>query len=381
MHALWTSLSQPFRLTTSALHENDRVTATPPGATAHEGKLLDAARAGDHDAFRRLVERHRPELHAHCYRMLASPHDADDAVQEALLRAWRALPKFEGRSSLRSWLYRIATNVSLDLLSRRQKRVLPIDHGSAAGLGDDLAEPLSESVWIEPYADEQIGLEHGYAAPEALYEQREGVELAFIAALQHLPAGQRAALILRDVLGFPAREAAEVLDTTVASVNGSLRRARKAVAKKLPDATQQATLRALGDKRLQELAGRYVDAWERRDVDAIVAMLAEDATYSMPPLPSWYRGRDAIADFIGRFALQDRWRLLPVRANGQLAFGCYAWDEGRRTYLPLSLDVLTLDGELAAEVTSFVTPHTRGPARQRFADEVFARFGLPGRLD
>jgi RNA polymerase sigma-70 factor (ECF subfamily) len=346
-----------------------------------ERKLLEAAREGDENAFRELVESHRKDLHAHCYRMLGSAQDADDAVQEALLRAWRGLPRFEGRSSLRSWLYRIATNASLDLLSRRQKRILPIGPEHAAGPGDDLAEPVSESVWIEPYADEQVGLEDGYAAPEARYEQREGVELAFIAALQHLPATQRAALILRDVLGFPAREAAEVLDKTVASVNGALRRARKALAEKLPDETQQATLRALGDKRLQEIARRYVDAWERGDIDAIVALLAEDATYSMPPLPVCYRGREAIADFISRFALQDRWRLLPVRANGQLAFGCYAWDEAQRTHTPLSLDVLTLDDELATDVTSFVTPHTRGPDRQRFAAEVFARFGLPARLD
>jgi RNA polymerase sigma-70 factor, ECF subfamily len=344
---------------------------------AREPKLLEAARRGDEDAFRRLVEPHRTELHAHCYRMLGSVHDADDALQEALLRAWRGLAGFERRASLRSWLYRIATNACLDLISRRPKRVLPIDHGPAAGLGDDLADPLTESVWIEPYPDAELGLEEGPAGPEARYERRESVELAFIAALQHLPDTQRAALILRDVLGFSARETADVLDTTEASVNGALRRARKAVAENLPHRTQQATLRALGDDRLRRLVERYVDAWERGDVDAIVALLAADATYTMPPLPTWYRGHEAIASCLRRFALQDRWRMLPVRANGQLAFGCYAWEEEKQSYTAHSLDVLTLDGPVAMEVTSFVTPHTRGPARERFAMEVLGRFGLP----
>jgi RNA polymerase sigma-70 factor, ECF subfamily len=352
--------------------------------TAQESKLLEAARRGDEDAFGRLLEPHRKELYAHCYRMLGSVHDADDALQDALLRAWRGLPRFEGRSSLRSWLYRITTNACLDVISRRPKRVLPHDHGPAAGPGDDLAEPLTESVWVEPYADGQLGLEDGYAAPEARYERRESVELAFIVALQHLPATQRAALLLRDVLGFSARESAEALETTVASVNGALRRARTAVEERLPGQSQQATLRALGDARLQQIAERYIDAWERGDVDAILAMLADDANFTMPPLPTWYRGRDAISAFLTRFALQDRWRLLPARANGQLAFGCYAWDVDQQSYTALSLDVLTLEdarGALATEVTSFVTPYTGGPARERFAADVLERFGLPDRLD
>jgi RNA polymerase sigma-70 factor, ECF subfamily len=357
------------------------MTATPQGATGGEGELLAAAREGNEDAFRRIVERYRTELHAHCYRMLGSTHDADDALQDALLRAWRGLARFEGRGSLRAWLYRITTNACLDMLRRRPKRVLPMEHGPPAGPGDGLAEPLIESVWIEPYADEQLGIEDGYAAPEARYERRESVELAFVAALQRLPATQRAALILRDVLGFPAREAAEALDTTVPSVNGALRRARKAVADDIPDQSQQATLRALGDDRLQELVRRYVEAWERGDVDAIVAMLAEDAAFSMPPLPSWYRGRDAIAGFLERFALRDRWRLLPTHANGQLAFGCYAWDAERGAYTALSLDLLTLRGTTVEAVTSFVTPHPRGPARERFAMDVLARFGLPAEVD
>jgi RNA polymerase sigma-70 factor, ECF subfamily len=355
--------------------------ADPTRATARERELLEAARGGNDDAFRRLVEPHRKELHAHCYRMLGSVHDADDALQDALLRAWRGLAKFEGRSSVRSWLYRITTNTCLDLISARPKRILPIDHGPAADPGDDLGEPLIESVWVEPYADEMLGLEDGYSSPEARYERRESVELAFIVALQHLPATQRAALILRDVLGFSAREAAETLETTVASANGALRRARKAAAERLPGQSQQVALRALRDDGLGKLVTRYTDAWEQCDIDAILAMLAEDATFTMPPLPTWYRGHDAIALFLTRYALRDQWRLVPARANAQLAFGCYAWDAETGNHTALSLDVLTLEGTQATEVTSFVTPYTRGPARERFAADVFERFGLPDRLD
>jgi RNA polymerase sigma-70 factor (ECF subfamily) len=355
--------------------------ADPRSATARQRELLGAAREGNDDAFRRLVEPHRKELHAHCYRMLGSVHDADDALQDALLRAWRGLAKFEGRSSVRSWLYRITTNTCLDLISRRPKRVLPIDHGPAADPGDDLGEPLIESVWVEPYADEMLGLEDGYSSPEARYERRESVELAFIVALQHLPATQRAALILRDVLGFSAREAAETLETTVASVNGALRRARRAAAERLPAQSQQVALRALGDDGLGKLVKRYVDAWEQGDVDAILARLVEDATFTMPPLPTWYRGHQAIALFLTRYALRDRWRLVPARANGQLALACYACDAETESYTALSLDVLTLEGTRATEVTSFVTPYTRGPARERFAADVFERFGLPDRLE
>jgi RNA polymerase sigma-70 factor, ECF subfamily len=343
--------------------------------------LLDAARGGDEDAFRRLVEPHRRELHAHCYRMLGSVHDADDALQDALLRAWRGLPRFEGRSSLRTWLYRIATNTCLNLIARRPKRVLPVDHGSPAEADDDLGEPLVESVWVEPYPDERIGLEDGYAAPEARYDRRESVELAFIAALQHLPATQRAVLIVRDVLGFSAREAAESLETTVASVNGALRRARKAVGERLPAQSQQAALRALGDNGLREVVERYVDAWERGDVDAILAMLAEDATFAMPPIPTWYRGRDAIAAFLPRGPLLERWRFVPVRASGQVAFGTYAWDAEEEAFLPGGLDVITLHGSRITAVTAFVSPGASVLARASSGAELFERFGLPGRLD
>jgi RNA polymerase sigma-70 factor (ECF subfamily) len=349
--------------------------------SVREGELLLAARRGDQDAFRELVETHRAELHVHCYRMLGSVHDADDALQDSLLRAWRGLAKFGGRSSMRSWLYRITTNVCLDAIARRPRRVLPTDFGPAADPHDGLGEPRMESIWMEPYADEQLGLEGGYASAEAQYERRESVELAFIAALQHLPGSQRAALILRDVVGLSAQEAAETLGTTVASVNGALRRARRALADNLPERSQQATLRRLTDDGIRQLVERYIDAWERADVDAILSMLADDATFTMPPLPTWYRGRDAIRAFLVRSALFERWRLVPARANGQLAFANYAWESEKKTYTPKTLDVVTLDGSIVTEITAFVTPLSRGPAREEFAAEVFERFGLPGHID
>ncbi|MFL5821566.1 MAG: sigma-70 family RNA polymerase sigma factor [Solirubrobacteraceae bacterium] len=369
--------------------------ARPTGATVPEQGLLKAAREGDEDAYRALVESHRPELHAHCYRMLGSVHDAEDALQEVLLRAWRGLARFEGRSSLRSWLYTIATNTCLNLIARRPKRVLPVDYGPAADPHDGPGEPLVESVWLEPYPDEQLGLEDGLAAPEARYEQHESVELAFIAALQHLPATQRAVLILREVLGFSAREAAESLDTTVASVNSTLQRARQAVEERLPGRSQQATLRSLGDQRLSEIVDGYVDAWERGDVDAVVSMLAEDAAFAMPPLRTWYRGRDALAVFLAGWPLSGawRWRHVRTRANGQEALAFYSWDPGAGTHLPFALNVLTLRGPLISDVTAFVTRSTRLPEREVYARwpeqpadpsrlvGFFERFGLPDRLD
>ena len=335
----------------------------------HERELLDAARDGDEDAFRLLVEPHRGTLHTHCYRMLGSVHDAEDALQDALLRAWRGLRGLEGRSSLRTWLYRIATNACLDATARRPRRVLPIDYGPPADPRDEAGGPLTGAVWLEPYPDEQLGLEDGYAAPEARYEQREAVELAFIAALQHLPALQRAVLVLREVLGFSAREVAETLDTTVASVNSALQRARKTVDERLPARSQQATLRTLGDDAIRELVEGFVDAFERGDVDAILALVAEDATFAMPPYADWYRGREALGDsWLMPGGPPPRLRYLPTRANGQPALGTYQRDPGAEAYLPIALEVLTLDGPRISEITAFRTP------------EVFRLFGLPEEL-
>ena len=371
------------------------MSSNPRGPGLTERELLDAARANDEDAYRELVEPHRGELHAHCYRMLGSVHDAEDALQEALLRAWRGLPRFDGRGSLRSWLYRIATNTCLDAIARRPKRVLPVDHGPAADPHGGPGEPLVESVWLEPYPDEMLGLEDGYAGPEARYERRESVELAFVAALQHLPPNQRATLILREVLGFSAREVAESLDTTTASVNSALQRARRSVEDRLPEQSQQATLRELGDEALREIVNAYVDAWDRGDVDEVVAMLTQDVAWAMPPLGSWFSGHDAVTVFLAGWPLSGawRWRQIPAHANGQPALAFYVWDEAAGTHLPFALNVFTFRGRLISDVTAFVTRSIERPDREAYARwpeqpadpkrfaALFAGFGLPDRLD
>ena len=368
--------------------------ASRPVDASGRGDALAAARAGDERAFSRLVEPYRRELHAHCYRMLGSVFDADDALQDTLLRAWRGLARFEGRSSLRSWLYTIATNACLTQIGRRPKRVLPIDYGPAADPHTPPGEPVVESVWMEPYPDEMLGLEDGFAAPEASYEQREGVELAFVAALQNLPPNQRAALILREVLGFSAKETAEMLETTVASVNSALQRARATVEERVPEQTQQATLRALGDDALRELVERYVDAWERNDVEAFAAMLTSDATFAMPPLATWYATREGIATWATLSSMSGawRWRAVLTRANGQPALAFYAWDEEAEAYLPFALCVLTFRGPLISNVTAFIVRSTDAPepeAYERFPEQpfdpqrlagAFERFGLPDQL-
>jgi RNA polymerase sigma-70 factor (ECF subfamily) len=372
---------------------NSSVTTSPttPGA---QDRDIQAARGGDEGAFERLVQPFRGELHAHCYRMLGSLHDAEDAMQEALLRAWRGLARFEGRSSLRSWLYTIATNTCLNQIAKRPKRVLPVDYGPAADPHDVPGEPVVESVWVEPYPDEQIGLEDGALSPEARYELRESVELAFVAALQHLPANQRAVLILREVLGFSAKEVAEALDTSLASVNSALQRARASVDERVPDQTQQQTLRTLGDDAVRDLVARYVDAWERNDVETFASMLAEDATFAMPPLASWYQGRQGIATWARLSSMSGdwRWRTRVTRANGQPAIGFYAWDDDAGAYLPFALNVLTLRGSQVSDVVAFVArsveateedAYARWPEHEadaRRLDGTFGRFGLPDRL-
>src|SRR4051794_12986967 len=362
---------------------------------ALERDLLDAARDGDQDAYRRLVEPHRGALHAHCYRMLGSVQDAEDALQDALLRAWRGLSKFEGRSSLRSWLYRIATNTSLDAIERRPKRVLPIDYGPPADPHGGVGEPVVESVWIEPYPDETLGIEDGYASPDARYEQRESVELAFIAALQLLPANQRAVLILREVLGFSAQETADTLETSVASVNSALQRARATIEKKLPDQSQQETLGAIGDERLREIVEQYADAWERNDVDTVVSMLADDVAFTMPPMARWFQGIDGVRGFLEKWSMLPDWgwKGLPVSANGQAAIAFYSWDEEQQARVPFAVNVLTFEGEKIKEVDAFILrasmdpdPDVQARTPEQPADyeklaAAYNRFGLPATLE
>jgi len=328
-----------------------------------------ATSAATEEYFRLLVEDHRRELHAHCYRMLGSLHDAEDALQDTLLRAWRGLPEFSGRGSLRGWLYRIATNACLDAISRRSRRVLPIDYGPSSTPSSGNGEPLVESVWIEPYPDEVIGLADGYAGPDARYEQREAVELAFVASLQHLPATQRAVLILRDVLGFSAREVAETLETSVASVNSAMQRARRAVEQRLPERSQQETLRTLGDEQMRKLVEDYLEAWTRADVDTLKALLAEDAVFSMPPWPTWWQGAETIAGFSKTAVdLCPDTRTLSIHANGQMAIAAYGLDPDTGRYTPTAIDVYTLRDGRIKEITAFVMP------------ELFVHFGLPPEL-
>ena len=349
------------------------------GAIQRPEQLHAAARRGEEAAFQRLVEPYRRELYAHCYRMTGSVQDAEDALQDALVRAWRAIGRQQEPRALRAWLYRIATNTSLDLIKRRPDRVLPFDHGGAGDPHDGPGPPLNEIAWIEPYPDEQGGLDDAYASPDARYELRETVELAFIAALQHLPARQRAVLVLREALGFSAQEVADLLDTTVASVNSALQRARASVEDRLPDASQQATLKALGDQKLREIVDGYVAAWERGDVEAVVSMLAEDATMAMPPMALWFRGRDACEVFLREWAFGRRWagerfeegerdvQLVVTTASGQPAIGAYRRDGD--TFRPYALQVLTFrpDGKLA-DITAFVSP------------QIFPAYGLPETL-
>jgi RNA polymerase sigma-70 factor, ECF subfamily len=358
------------------------ISASTPGAG--ERALLERARGGDESAYRELVEVHRRELHAHCYRMLASVHDAEDAVQEALVRAWRGLSRFEGRSSVRTWLFKIATNTALDAAERRSRRELPTGHGPAASPGQGSGEPLLETLWVEPYPDRFYDIPDGRASPESRYELRESVELAFVAAAQDLPARQRAVLILREVMGFTASEVADILGTTVAAVNSALERARAKLEQRLPGRSQQAELRALGDVQIRSLAERYCRAFEEADIATLLAMLVNDATWSMPPLPTWYRGRHAIEEWITVEVFGEKWRHLVTRANGQLAVGCYTFDNDRRCYIASVLDVLTLDGGRIADVTGFITAELVQRAGQRddrfVGTDAFPRFGLPGEL-
>jgi RNA polymerase sigma-70 factor (ECF subfamily) len=344
--------------------ENVTKTADPISEDDEEPGLA-RARAGDDAAFARLVEPLRRELHAHCYRMLGSSHDAEDALQDALVRAWRGLARFEGRSSLRAWLYTVATNTCLDVVSRRGKRALPVDLGPSSRRAVVGEAPSTDVAWLGPYPG--TGLAAGPPSPDARYEQREAVELAFVAALQHLPGNQRAALLLFEVLGFSAAEIAEMMNTSTASVNSALQRARRIVAERVPPRSQLQTLRELDDGRLRAVVADYSAALERGDADALVALLTEDVTWSMPPLPRWYRGLDAVTDFAVAIPLTScgSWRHLPTSANGQPAVASYLWNDDAEAHLCWSIDVLTMRGQRISEITSFI------------GAEHFALLGLP----
>jgi RNA polymerase sigma-70 factor (ECF subfamily) len=310
--------------------------------------LLEAAKAGDAGAFERLIGPYRGELVAHCYRMLGSRHDAEDAVQESFVRAWRNVGGLDERGFVRAWLYKIATNRCLSAIERLRRRELPFDVLPGT--------PDTEISWLEPYPDQ---------SPEPAYLARESVELAFVAALQHLSALQRAVLILREVLGFSAAEVADQLDTSTASVNSALQRARKVI--DTTGVSQQSVLRDLGPDGVDKIVTRWMTAWEAGDIDAIVAMLADDARFSMPPEHKWYEGPDAIRAFLIGGPLRSRWRFRATTANGQLAFATYMWDDDADAYVPGGLDVLTIEDGRVAQIVAFLS-----------AD--FTEFGLPASL-
>ncbi|MEV6005552.1 sigma-70 family RNA polymerase sigma factor [Streptomyces sp. NPDC051976] len=330
-----------------------------------EPELLAAARTGDPGAFDRLVAPYRRELLAHCYRMLGSVQDAEDALQESLLGAWRGIGGFEGRSSLRGWLYRVCTNACLRLISRRPRRVLSPDHGPARQDTAELGAPVSGPIWLEPWPDDiSADTPHGRWPepmvdtddPAARYLRRESVELAFVAALQFLPGTQRAVLILREVLEFSAAETARMLDTTPASVNSALQRARKAVGERTPGPSQRDELAALGDDGCRALVDAFVAAWERADVPALLTLLTEDARFTMPPLPAWFDGRDSVARFLAERIFATPWRLLPFAANGQPGFACYLRTAEGEPYRLGAVNVLTLRDGRIREITGFLDP-------------------------
>jgi RNA polymerase sigma-70 factor (TIGR02960 family) len=333
---------------------------------ALEEAALARARAGEEEAFRELTEPHRRELQLHCYRILGSLQDAEDAVQETLLAAWRGLEGFEGRASLRAWLYRIATNRCLNALRDRSRRPQEVP---------SMVEPpeptrRAEPIWLEPYPDVLLeGLAETAPGPEARYETRESVGLAFVAALQHLPPRQRAALVLRDVLGFNTAEVAKMLDSSEASVKGALQRARAMLDDRLPlGGRERAPLPRSARER--ELVGRFAAAVERGDPEAVVSLLTEDAWLRMPPQPYEYQGGQAIARFLhDREARRGaRLRLVPTRANGQPAFGCYLPDAHAPIARAFGLMVLTLTDDRISAITAF---HDRS---------LLPHFGLPRTL-
>lgn len=334
-------------------------------SSTHAPTELIAAQAGDREAFSRLTEPHRSLLLAHCYRMLGSLQDAEDLVQETLLRAWQRVRTFEGRSSLRTWLYAIATNACLNALDRRPRRLLPAVTSPPSAPDQPFAPP-TEPVWLEPFPDRLLaGAE---PSPEARYTAQESITLAFLMALQRLPPRQRAVLLLREVLAWRADEVADLLESTVPAINSLLHRARATLA-------QQRAAGLLGedqptqlDAATQQLLDRYMQVWEMADIPGLLALLKEDATLAMPPSPSWYRGRTAIGVFAAGTIFgaarepffpgpaRGRWRLRPTRANGLPAFGLYRRVEHGPGYAVQGIELLRPAGDQVAEIIAFLSP-------------------------
>ena len=341
-------------------------TTDMPDPAAH----LAFAKRGDRDAFERLAEPYRRELQLHCYRMLGSLQDAEDLVQDTFLRAWRGLDGFEARSSFRTWLYRIATNVCLNALAGRARRVLPEVQGPPSDQPFDRmleSGPSNEIPWLQPYPDAALqGIADPTPGPEARYEMHEAVQLAFVAAIQYLPPRQRAVLLLHDVLGWSAAESARLLDVSVAAVNSALQRARATLGKYVP--VDQPKPRLASNDRQRALLDRYLRVWESADVDGFVALLKEDATVSMPPWRQWYRGRESLRrffDWAWRPGGHGPFRLIPTNANRQPAFAFYCRSAIGTEWRAHSIHALSVHDDSIATLTFFLNPG------------LFVPFGLP----
>ncbi|MBL0729837.1 RNA polymerase subunit sigma-70 [Piscinibacter sp. HJYY11] len=330
---------------------------------------LFRARAGDTAAFDRLVAPHRHRLHRHCYRMLGSPHDADDALQETLLAAWRGLASFEGRSALGTWLYQISTHVCLRLISQRPWRRESPDHAPPLHTTAELGEMVTGPIWLEPLPDDDAPWRgEAHEDPAATLARRESVALAFVAALQHLPGTQRAVLLLREVLEYSAAEVADMLDTSVASVNSALQRAQKTVRERLPAVSQPAELLSLGEDGLQRLLGDFLSAWDARNVQALVRLFTDDVRFTMPPLPSWFDGVADVEKFIAERVFATPWRMRPLWANGQPGYACYMKAEGDDRFRLGAITLLSVRGGRIAGLHSFLDP------------ALYRRFGLDEEL-
>jgi len=330
----------------------------PSSGIPAAAQFLPAALAGDSAAFESLTEPYRRELLAHCYRILGSLEDAEDLVQETLLRAWKRLNTYEGRASLRAWLYKIATNACLDALARRPRRGLPPGLYPQADPHAPLPAPVTEPVWLEPFPDELLA--PAEATPEARIERRESISLSFLAALQNLSPRQRCVLILSDVLDWHAGELADMLGASLSSVNSLLHRARATLKKVYPSRHEQTSTSLPSDPLTRALLERYLHAWESADVDEIISLLIEDTTFAMPPLPLWLRGRSAIRAFIVAGILdgaaRGRWHLQPLRANGAPGFAWYLKDADQHKYKAYAIQTLTLSEERISSITTFLQP-------------------------
>jgi RNA polymerase sigma-70 factor, ECF subfamily len=323
---------------------------------------LAAARAGDQQGFSDLVEPYRSELLVHCYRLLASNQDAEDMVQETFLRAWHHLDSFAGGQYFRAWLYKIATNICLDELDKRTRRVLSPARFPQSDVRAGIAPVITEPIWIEPFPDER--LPEAAPGPEARYTLNESISLAFLAALQFLPPRQRVILILCDVLDWPARDVAGLMEITIAAVNGLLRRARATMKDGYPEHEPVLTI----NHQVRAVLEQYVAAWESGDVGTLIALLTDKVVFSMPPSPTWYAGVEAVSVHAKRMfsdQAQPRWRLQPTRANNRFAFACYRREYRDGVYYAHSLHVLTIENTQIAEIHAFFFP------------QLFPRFGMP----